>query len=160
MTQMQNHNIKVDVCATGCGGIYFDWLELKKMDETSESDPEFLAKLAQTAVRKPSGDHRLNCPHCPEITMMRRFWSIDKTVEVDECAKCGGIWLDAGELTHIYSLYKTEADRVRAASEHLDKLFGAEFAKLKEYEDEQTIRKIGSALRFVAPSYYFRKLFG
>ena len=29
-----------------------------------------------------------------------------KQVEIDQCPKCGGIWLDAGEFTRIYGEIK------------------------------------------------------
>ena len=39
--------------------------------------------------------------------MLERKWFSDlKQVEIDQCSKCGGIWLDAGEFTRIYDEIK------------------------------------------------------
>ena len=43
--------ITVDVCAGGCGGIWFDRYELMKVDESHESAGEELWMLASTTVK-------------------------------------------------------------------------------------------------------------
>ena len=37
--------LRVDVCEGGCGGIWFDQFELKKVDESSESAGEALLDI-------------------------------------------------------------------------------------------------------------------
>ena len=37
MTTMTAEGVTVDVCAGGCGGIWFDWFELARVDEVHES---------------------------------------------------------------------------------------------------------------------------
>ncbi|MGE4132024.1 MAG: zf-TFIIB domain-containing protein [Bdellovibrionales bacterium] len=155
---LKNHDVEVEVCLEGCGGIFFDWMELKKMDESAEADTHFLSQLSAGGFKKANLETRMDCPKCQGITMMRRFWSIKKSVELDECAKCGGIWLDAGELTHLHSLYKTEAERLKAAADYFDQLFGDDFSKLKAESDKAVASKISKVLKFVSPSHYLRKL--
>jgi Zn-finger nucleic acid-binding protein len=46
------------------------------------------------------------CPRCPDLVLERKWFSDTKQVEIDQCAKCGGIWLDAGEFTRIYDEIK------------------------------------------------------
>jgi hypothetical protein len=58
---------------------------------------------------------RRRCPKCPDSVLMRHFFSAKKTVLVDECPTCAGIWLDAGELEQIRSEYESEAARKQAA---------------------------------------------
>lgn len=157
MIEMSNHDVKVDVCQNSCGGIWFDWLELKKMDEEHESDESFISQLSGNSHKPAIEDERVNCPTCDDNqVMMRRFWSIKKGVEIDECPKCGGFWLDAGELTHIYSQYETEDDRKNAAAEVFDDMFGSDLAKLREesLKDNKKYRRLARALKFICPSYY------
>jgi Zn-finger nucleic acid-binding protein len=40
MTKMEAEGVTVDVCAGGCGGIWFDWFELTHLDEAEESAGE------------------------------------------------------------------------------------------------------------------------
>ena len=93
--------ITVDVCAGGCGGIWFDAFELQKMDETREPVPPDLLKLHKEANVHTDPTAKRRCPKCEGIVMSRHFFSAAKKVEVDSCPNCGGYWLDAGELAAI-----------------------------------------------------------
>jgi uncharacterized protein len=87
-------DLKVDVCEQGCGGLWFDWFELKKVDEAHESAGESLLGVSGRAA-PPARDKR-RCPRCADAVMTRKYFTVRKEVEVDECAACGGVWLDAG----------------------------------------------------------------
>ena len=50
----------------------------------------------------------MNCPRC-QTAMTQR---VRDEIEVDVCAKCGGVWLDGGELAKIL-----EAERERSDAE-------------------------------------------
>ena len=116
-TQLREVDIdgtKVDV-SEACGGLWLDSYELLKFDEAKESAGEKLIDL----MSEYSGDdiypeQRLNCPRDSEVVMMRRFYSVKRQIEIDECPKCGGIWLDAGELTKIREAYPTKEARDEA----------------------------------------------
>jgi Zn-finger nucleic acid-binding protein len=87
---------------------------------------------------------------------MRHFFSVKKEVQVDECPGCGGIWLDAGELGKIRSLFETEQERHEAAEQYFAEIFGDKL-KAMTAEDEaklQKARKISNMFRFICPSYY------
>ena len=88
--------------------------------------------------------------------MMRHFFSVKKQVGVDECPGCAGIWLDAGELNQIRSMFDTEQERHQAADEYFNEVFGDQF-KTMQAESEaglQKARKIANMFRFICPSYY------
>lgn len=46
-------------------------------------------------------DKRRVCPKCPDIVLMRHYYSKKRGVVVDECPNGGGFWLDAGELEQV-----------------------------------------------------------
>ena len=70
------------------------------------------------------------CPRCGDTGMMQHFFSVKKQVEVDECPKCGGIWLDCGELGKIRSQFSSEEERGSAAKEYFSEIFDAELEKM------------------------------
>ncbi len=156
LQEMSNHNVKIDVCYNGCGGIWFDPRELKKMDEHHEADESFLQKLSQSQNKTVSTSEKLNCLSCNDQPMYRRFFSVKRVIELDECPQCAGMWLDAGELTHIYSLFKTEADRKKAADEYFNEVFqpGLDQMKKESQEKLESKKSFARALRFILPSYY------
>ena len=47
---------------------------------------------------------RLKCPRDTDVAMMRRSFSPEQLIMIDECPACGGVWLDADELSAIRAL--------------------------------------------------------
>jgi Zn-finger nucleic acid-binding protein len=110
-------NLILDICSDGCGGIWFDMFELKKVDEPSEVLSDELIKLSSKESNlMASSDETLikMCPCCTDENLIRRSYDIFEQVEVDQCLKCSGIWLDNGEIDLIRSQFKTEEERNQA----------------------------------------------
>ena len=130
--------ITLDVCANGCGGIWFDAFELQKMDEVHEPVREELINLRP---KKELPETQLTakrvCPKCEGIVMMRHFYSPLKKVMVDECPNCGGFWLDAGELAGLREENKLEKERKRATQVRLSQIsLHAIVSELSAFEGE------------------------
>lgn len=159
LVAIESDNVTVDLCQKSCGGIWFDWQELKKVDEAHETDTEFLDILSASNTKKIDLSEKLNCPHCLDIVMYRHFHSVKQKVEMDECPKCGGIWLDTGELTQIRKNFATDEERVAAAQKFVETTFGNELNNLKNKTEQKhaPAKKFGKALRFITPSYYLKK---
>jgi Zn-finger nucleic acid-binding protein len=149
-------DVVVDVCQGGCGGIWFDNWELKKFDEPHEHLGEQLLDIDIAPNIKVNYSKRRQCPKCAGVTMMRHFFSVKREVEVDECAACAGIWLDAGELKRIRSLFNTEEERRQAAQEYFEEIFGEELDRMRRESQEklERARRIAHIFRFICPSYY------
>jgi Zn-finger nucleic acid-binding protein len=156
LTEKSIYGLILDACEGGCGGIWFDNFELKRVDEPHESRGEPLLDLAVDPNLVVDREKRRSCPKCDSIVMMRHFFTVRNEIEVDECAGCGGVWLDAGELAAIRRQYNTEAERREAAEKHFSGLFGDQLAGMarKSKEDLAKAQKFARALRFILPSYY------
>jgi hypothetical protein len=93
----------LDVCYGGCGGIWFDATELERVSASA-------ATTLHTIWNVPTSNVKLTeprmCPRCPDLVLERKWFSETKQVEIDQCPKCGGVWLDAGEFTRIYDEIK------------------------------------------------------
>jgi len=148
--------ITIDVCRTGCGGIWFDHLELKKVDEKHETAGQNIVDLKINPTVTVDCSQRRNCPRCKTPVMRRHFMSEKREVAVDECPACGGIWLDWGELGQIRNQFDTEAERKQAFEEQFNATFGKALEAMKEedQEDLQRTHKVAGALRFICPSFY------
>lgn len=156
MEQSLVGGLSVDVCKRGCGGVWFDRFELREVDEAHESAGDLL----DTVTRNPevTVDHgrQFKCPRCQGQPMLRHFWSAKRSVEVDECPRCAGMWLDAGELGAIRAMFATEAERMKAADAYFQDVFGGELAKMRAESAEQAAKakKIAWMLRWLCPSWY------
>ena len=104
---------------------------------------------------QPDLSKRIRWPRHEEI-MMRHFHSVKRGVVVDECPRCAGFWLDAGELAGIRSEFSTEEERKKAAQECFSELFDPDLAvaRAKTMEDLRKARRIACAFRFICPNYY------
>ena len=155
MTRMEAEGVTVDVCAGGCGGIWFDWFELARVDEAHESAGEKFLEVERDPTLSLDLSKRIRCPRDREI-MMRHFHSVKRGALVDECPRCAGFWLDAGELAAIRTEFATEKERKQAAQEYFAELFDPDLAveRAKTMEDLRKARRIAHAFRFICPSYY------
>ena len=96
-------DIQVDVCGQ-CDGVWLDKGELERIQETVENDyREELEKIPKSTVqayriaRDQQGHEALACPSCGS-QMSEREHGYCSQINIDVCAECQGIWLDAGEL--------------------------------------------------------------
>lgn len=156
MTEMDVQDITVDVCVGGCGGIWFDGRELKKVDEPHEEASWGLLEVAYDPSVVVDESERRDCPHCADIVMMRHFSSIKREVEVDECPSCTGFFLDRGELNAIREEYATEEERSNAAWEMFGDMFDEDIddeqaASWQRLEASQNLAKM---FKFLLPSHY------
>lgn len=158
LQQVSIRNIEVDVCKGGCGGLWFDNYELKKFDEPHETEGESLLEIEKDESIVIDHDKQRNCPKCKDIIMMRHFFTHKHEVEMDECAQCGGVWLDHGELSHIRSQYKTEEERKAAADSYFSDIIDTELEPLRKESREQLDKaeRFANVFRFLCPSYYIR----
>lgn len=97
--------------STQCGGVWFDQAELARFDESHEEAGEALADLMRESKSLNLDlNARLHCPKCKDVVLMRRYYSPKKSIAIDECPSCSGIWLDAGELKAIRDTFPHQDD--------------------------------------------------
>ena len=114
LTLMTAGGVTVDACERGCGGPWFDQMEIKKFDEPHESDGGKLLEVSRNPDIEVDLSQKRTCPKCGDVVMMQHFFSVKKKVTLDECPQCAGVWLDAGELAEIRSLFSSEEERRQA----------------------------------------------
>lgn len=156
LTETEAGGIKVDLCDGGCGGIWFDSHEMEKVDERHEHAGEVLLDVRKSDSAKVDFEAPRTCPRCGEGVMNRHFVSVKRRVEIDQCARCNGVWLDAGELGDIRALYDTEAERKKAADEYFQEVFAGDMAEVRAESQAKLdrSRRFARIFRFICPSYY------
>lgn len=155
LSEFEAGGLKVDICRDGCGGVWFDWFELSKVDEPSEEvGNALLALCPQTGVTPGSAQRQ--CPRCAGQPMQRHYFSVRRQVQVDECPACGGFWLDAGELGRIRALFASEESAREAAQVLFAGLVEEHFAGERAASEERLrrARRFAHLFRFLCPSYW------
>lgn len=92
--------IDVERCP-GCGGWWFDALELERILLKPPRD-WLLQDLRSPTSPTDATDRRLVCPRCEGTGRLIRLNSLERPgTIIDSCSVCFGCWVDAGELSHI-----------------------------------------------------------
>ena len=156
MTEVNVQDVKVDVCQGGCGGIWFDGRELRKVDEPHESLGEDLMHVVRDASVTIVDNDKRTCPRCKDMPMMQHFASVRREVTVDECPNCAGYFLDYGELNQIRVQYETEEERSKAAESLFADLFDDSIAAAAMQSEAKLERakRLARMFRFLLPSHY------
>ncbi len=157
LTSRTAGDVTVDVCDGGCGGIWFDHYELAKLDEGTESAGEALLDVRHDPGVVVDPAERYRCPKSTTgAVLMRHFWSVKREVTIDECAECGGIFLDAGELGRIRNEFPTDEARHAAADAYFGEVVDPILERQHELDQEELARaqRFAHAFRFITPSWY------
>ncbi len=143
-------DVTVDVCRSGCGGIWFDNFELQKFDEPHEVAHPLLIKVTPRADLPADLQAKRTCPRCDDMIMMRHFFSARQRVEVDECPHCGGYWLDAGELALIREEHQGEVEKRLAAEKCLAEAAASLAHSWRSGDGQEAVRarRIAGIFRF------------
>lgn len=91
--------LELDECPS-CGGIWFDEGEMKALLDQGDFAVRQVEKEAVPRVESNSKVSDRSCPVC-HIHLDTYRYDYESTVELDICRKCGGIWVDDGELEGI-----------------------------------------------------------
>ena len=134
--------IEIDL-SMGCGGVWFDQLELEHFDEVHEEAGALLVQHMKD-YHKPleNSGARLKCPKDTDVVMMRRYYSPLQQIEIDECPQCGGIWLDAEELGGVRDLFPSKEKREKIGREFVEKVLNSPEVKEHQSESKQLSEKL------------------
>ena len=91
--------INIDVCANGCGGIYFDDKEYEIFIENPENIEDTLDFIMTDNPKIVDEKEFRTCPVCKAEMAKTYLNGIDTKIQVDKCMNCGGVFLDYGELS-------------------------------------------------------------
>ncbi len=157
MVEKDFGGVMVDVCENGCKGIWFDWIELSKLDETHEGAGKALAEALMSERVRDDNRDRINCPKCQKL-MVAHLYKSSKEVTVDECYLCGGFFLDAGELKVIKESFMTEEERDNFIEGLLDTVPEFEAAQENLEKMQQRTAAMKKMTKFLRPSAYVKNI--
>ena len=145
--------VKVHVCVNGCKGLFFDWLQMQKLDHKNQG---FGAAL-QAALNYPRANdanrERLHCPKC-NLLMYQHQFALDKEVNIDECYGCGGMFLDSGELKELRDHSMSEQEEQAYLGRLVEDMPETKALEKQEEKDEQRSEALAHFTRFLRLSYY------
>ena len=103
------------VCDGGCAGIWFPHGGLDRFDDPEAPVEHALVSIERSPDVRVDLTRRRRCPSCADSVLMRHFSSPKRSVTIDECPTCAGVWLDDGELERMRLDYASREAKARAA---------------------------------------------
>lgn len=156
LTEIFTGGLKVFACKEGCGGLWFGHYELQKLKGQNIGAGERLLNVPRAEGVRFFRNVEAICPQCTTSLLLRHFFNKEIGVEVFQCAKCGGFWLDLGELMALESRFDTEESRRQAAASYFEIIFAGRIAKMDLLIEDvlKAARSIVKILIFVCPEKY------
>ncbi len=112
-------NANIDICADGCGGIFFDNRELKVLNKNADQVDEILKSLEGKEFEKVDDSKERTCPACGARMVKNKANNEDVKdndfIVIDECYQCGGKFLDHGELERFKHTKAVKVDEKKPA---------------------------------------------
>ena len=153
MVEQDFGGVKVHVCINGCKGIWFDWMQLKKLEHTNQGFGDALQAALKFPRVNDANRERITCPRC-HLLMYRHEFPLDLEINVDECYGCGGFFLDSGEFKEIRD-HSMSPEQEKAYMEKLvEDMPETKALEAQEQKDELRADAIARWTRFLRLSYY------
>ena len=153
---LQVTGVKVHACEGSCGGLWFEWSQIKKLKNRNMSTGSELLHVERAEGVHVFRDIQHPCPHCIHTLLFRHCFSRKFNYEIDQCAKCAGFWLDAGTLTQLPPDAPSESDR-QTAKNYFDSLFEENLKPeiLANPDSLEAAKSILHLFRFLTPKELF-----
>lgn len=98
LTALTAGELELHACQGGCGGAWLGGPTLEKVEKSYKAATQAFDKIARDKNASVASAARRPCPRCRGVRMMHYSFTIERTVAIDECGSCGGVWLDHDEL--------------------------------------------------------------
>jgi len=103
-------NAVIDRCPS-CSGVWLDQRELELLQQQSDvpaarlDDIDLIGGAYELARQRARPE--IACPRCSEPLAALEY-AYCSQILIDRCIKCGGVWLDQGELEALERFFKRE----------------------------------------------------
>ena len=86
------------VCQDSCGGLWIGCYEIKKITSENLGCGRNLLKVPKAEGLRSFRNVDHICPECKTTLLFRHFFNRKRGLEVDQCSRCGGVWVEIGDL--------------------------------------------------------------
>lgn len=148
--------VKSHACAGGCGGLWLRILEVRKLRERlpGQGAPLLFVERAEGVRLFRNPEHP--CPHCQTTLLYRHCFSRKQEIEIDQCSKCGGYWIDPGRLGKLGDAKLDEEKKKELAREFFAELFDQRVKNMNlvNHDTLESAKEVVRIFRFITPVAY------
>ena len=98
LAEFKIEGVAVDRCSH-CDGI---WIDAQELSQLLAEDAKVVRALRRGAESELADIKKGRCPR-DAAELVRIYSAIDRSVTLDACADCHGIWLDGGEFEKLFA---------------------------------------------------------
>ena len=148
--------VRVLACAESCGGLWFEWSEIKKLKDRNPAAGEALLHVERAEGVHVFRDIQHPCPKCKHTLLYRHCFNRRFRYEIDQCSKCAGFWVDVGWLARLEVQSPSESGRQTAAA-YFKTLFEESIKpeNMTHPDSQEAARIIVQLFRFLTPQLLF-----
>ncbi len=159
LRQVSVAGVTVQACEDGCGRYWFDNQQIRRLPERLPGAGASLLAVSRAEGVKTFRNSQHICPKCQSTLLYRHCFSRELEMEVDQCSKCGGWWVDVGKLATIESRFPTEADRIQAAEDYFTSVFQNKVARMNRVNHDtlEAAQNIVQIFTFLTPPAFLPK---
>jgi len=149
--------VSLFACDGGCGGYWFPRATLKRLQDCRPGAGAALLSLPRAEGVRAFRDVQHVCPHCRNTVLYRHCFSRKLDLEIDQCSKCAGFWVDAGRLAAILTADLPEDEKKHRAEDYFEVLIRDKVGRMNLINDDtlDAARQIVQIFRFLCPKAYF-----
>lgn len=144
-------------CEGGCGGYWIPRATQKQLPDCAPGAGAKLLSIPRAEGVRTFRDVQHICPDCGNTMLYRHCFSRKLDLEIDQCAKCAGFWVDVGRLADILTGDSPEETRQRQAEDYFGVLIRDKVGSMNLVNQDmlEAARQIVLIFRFLCPKPYF-----
>jgi Zn-finger nucleic acid-binding protein len=102
LTHFTFTGVSVQACEDGCGGY---WLQREQINNICgpPGGGKKLLQIPPAAGVRIFRDVEHTCPRCQTTLLFKHFFNRELDIQVDQCAKCSGFWIESGKLNSLWN---------------------------------------------------------
>ena len=157
LTQHTVGGVTLFACDGGCGGYWIRRSAQKQLREAAAGAGAALLSLPRAEGVRTFRDVQHICPDCANTMLYRHCFSRKLDLEIDQCSKCGGFWVEVGRLADILTHDMPEENRKQQVEDYFEVLIRDKVGNMKLVHSDtlEAARQIVQIYRFLCPKDYF-----
>ncbi len=155
LTKIVKAGVMVLACQDECGGLWFSQSQVKRLKKLKSGLGTPLLKIKRADGVKVYRDVEHICPQCKSTLLFKHFFSKEWDTEVNQCAKCGGFWVDVAGLAKLQSMQGQK--KQKAVEKYFSVIFDKKISGIHVLNEDvgKAVKNMIQIFRFLCPEEDF-----
>ena len=155
LTKIIEAGVNVLVCKNVCGGLWFSQPQLKRIGKLKPGSGVRLLNIVRADGVKVYRGVEHVCPQCKTTLLFRHFFSKEYDTGVNQCAKCGGFWIDIAGLAKLQFINKL--GKQKAVENYFAIILGQKISGIHLLNEDvaRAVKNIVEIFQFLCPEGEF-----